>query len=71
MKTYTVFIQEAETPTTTFITAVEAPDQEVAANLALTECIEAWGDSYTRADLHILGIAAGDVEILEWEDQIP
>lgn len=70
MKSYTVFIREDETPSTTFITAVEAPDREVAANLALAECLEAWGEGYTLADLHVLGIAAGDVEILEWDDQI-
>lgn len=69
MKKYTVFIQEVETIGTTFITFVEAPDQEVAANLALAECLEAWGEGYTLADLHVLGIAAGDIEILEWDDQ--
>lgn len=66
MKTYTVFIRQDNNRGTTFITAVEAPDQEIAAILALAECAECW--EWDLADLHVLGIAAGNVDILEWED---
>ncbi len=71
LKTYSVFIREANDTGTTFITSVEAADVEEAKELALTECSECWGtreEPWDRDDLRVLGVAEGDVQIIEWDD---
>jgi hypothetical protein len=73
MKTFTVFIREADGTGTTFITSVEAETIEDAKEQALDECSESWGSSgenWDRDDLHVLGVAEGDIRILEWDDQV-
>lgn len=72
MQKFTVFIREADGTGTTFITSVEAETIEAAKDQALDECCEAWGsngDPWDRNNLHILGIAEGDIHIIEWDDQ--
>jgi hypothetical protein len=66
MKTYTVFIRQSDGRGTTFITSVEATNTGHASSLACAECAGCW--KADLADLHVLGIAAGNVDILEWED---
>ena len=73
MNTFTVFIREADGTGTTFITSVEAETIEEAKEQALDECAESWGsgdEPWDRDDLHVLGVAEGDVEILEWDDLV-
>lgn len=68
MKAYTVFIREADNTGTTFISSAEAATREEAVAAVLEECRECWGDY--SGDLHVLGVAAGDIEILVWDDLI-
>ncbi len=71
LKTYSVFIREASDIGTTFITSVEAANAEEAKELALTECCESWGspeNPWDRDNLRVLGVLAGDVQVIEWDD---
>lgn len=68
MQTFTVFCREADNTGTTYITAVEATDQNAAASAALAECADAWGQE--QDTIRVLGIAEGNVTILEWDDNL-
>lgn len=67
MNTYTVFVCDADQVRTVFITSVEAESIPAARRIALTECADAWG-MHSTDELHVLGVADGDVQILEWTD---
>ena len=64
MTTFTAFCQEAYGSGTIWISTVEADDVLTAISLAREACAEDW--DYDPEDIHVLGIAAGDVEILHW-----
>jgi hypothetical protein len=66
LSTFTAFCQEADGSGTIWIQAVQAADLESAKAVAIAECAAAW--EFEPAQVHCLGIAAGDVEILHWED---
>lgn len=67
MKTFTAFCQQANGEgCTTWIESVQARTVEAATNKARRTCAKAWDCS--PKDVHVLGIAAGDVEILSWTD---
>ena len=63
---FTAFCQEESGQGTIWIEAVEAEDLESAIKVAQQECAEAW--EYDPDDVHVLGVAEGDVKILHWED---
>lgn len=63
---YTAFCQQASGGGTIWIETVEAPDQDSAIELARTTCASEWG--YDREDVHVLGLALGNVNILMWDD---
>lgn len=65
-KTYTVFCQEASGLGTIWISAVTAVDQEEAEEVGRAECAKDW--ERDESDVHVLGVATGDVEILMWDD---
>lgn len=69
-QTYTVFVfvREGDNSGTTFISSATAATQEDAVSAVVEECRECW-DGYL-GELHVLGVAAGDVEILDWDDLI-
>ena len=67
MTKFTAFCQDADAQGTIWINPVEASDIEAAKAAAIAGCAVDWG--YDEDDIHCLGIAAGDVEILHWEDQ--
>ena len=74
--TFTVFCQQADQLGTVHIDSVEAPDLESAILAGREQCLADWnGDNsepdahFTLKDIHCLGVAAGDVRILHWEDQ--
>ena len=67
MKKYTVFIREPDNTGTTFISSAEAETQEEAVAAVLEDCRDCWE---WEGDLHVLGVAAGDIQILEWDDLI-
>jgi hypothetical protein len=74
--TFTVFCQQADQLGTVHIDSVEAPDLESAILAGREQCLADWnGDNsgtdapFTLEDIHCLGVAAGDVRILHWQDQ--
>ena len=69
MKTFTVLVREANGTGITYITSVSARTVESAKKKALKECSSEWGArDYPVKDLMVLGVIAGNVEILEWDD---
>ena len=72
MKTFTGFCQQSDGTGSIWIGSFVAPDLESAIIEAKRRCIFDWnaGGSapYDTENVHCLGIAAGDVEILEWND---
>jgi hypothetical protein len=75
--TYTVFCQERGRQGTIHIDTVEAADLDAAILAGREQCFSDWnggsdGDdrSFTLDHIHCLGVAAGDITILHWEDQI-
>lgn len=68
---FTVFVRQADGRGTTYITSVIAASVEEAKALAKEECSQEWsvnGSPWAIEDLIVLGVARGDVEIVEWED---
>ncbi len=72
MQTYTVFVKEADYTGTTHISSHDADSIEAAKAEAIAETRRDWGyteaEGYTDADVVVIGVAAGDVVILEWDD---
>lgn len=76
LHTFTVFCQQADQLGTVHIAAVEAADLESAILAGRGQCLSDWnGDSspedapFTLDDIHCLGVAEGDINILHWQDQ--
>jgi hypothetical protein len=75
--TFTVFCQESGGGGTIHIASVEAADLEAAIIAGKQQCIDDWsaGSSpdesrWNEETVHCLGIAAGNIVILHWEDQL-
>lgn len=75
MKIFTIFCQEANGLGTVHIDVIRALDLETAIQKGKKQCLEAWSsgscgeeDLWSLDDIHCLGVAAGNVEILHWED---
>lgn len=66
MNTYTAFCQQANGKGTIWVNNIDANNLEDAIELAINECALDRGDLPTN--VHCLGIAEGDVNILYWED---
>lgn len=66
MAAFTVFCRDADGTGTTWISAIGAPDVETAKTRARNRCAEDW--DCDAEDVSVVGVAAGDVTILEWED---
>lgn len=64
---FTVFLRTADGTGTTHISFQEAGDANEAINYAAEECRRDWNADLDD-DLHVLGVAAGDVTIVEWDD---
>ena len=74
--TFTVFCQEAGGGGTIHIASVEAADLEAAIIAGKQQCIDDWSagsgpdeSRWNPETVHCLGIAAGNIKILHWEDQ--
>ena len=74
--TFTVFCQETGGNGTIHIASVEAADLESAITTGKQQCIDDWSDGstpdesrWTMETVHCLGVAAGNIQILHWEDQ--
>ena len=66
MAKFTAFCQQSNGHGTIWISTVEAESVEAAIGQAVADCASDWG--YDESDVHCLGLAAGDVDILCWED---
>lgn len=66
LKTYTAFCIEADRTGTIWISSFGARDAEHAISEAREQCAADWG--MVPDDVHVLGIAKGEVDILHWED---
>lgn len=75
LPTFTVFCQQADGLGTIHISSLEAADLEAAITAGKQQCIQDWSDGsspeqspWDMDTVHCLGVAAGDVEILHWQD---
>lgn len=72
MRTFTAFCQQADGKGTIWISDVEVDGNDVeeaaeaAVEAAIKACAEEWG--YDEDDVHCLGLAAGSVDIVYWDD---
>lgn len=67
MEKFTIFVVQNDMSGTTWIGCVEAADIGDAKSAGLHQCSIDWGCGIEN--ICVLGVAAGDVEILEWEDE--
>ena len=76
VRTFTVFCQQVDQLGTIHIDSVEAVDLESAILTGRAQCLADWNGGtsgenpcFTLEDIHCLGVAEGDVNILHWQDQ--
>ena len=65
--TFTAWCCQANGGGTIHIASFEAPDLNAAIEQGILQCMEDWEEE-NPANIHLLGIAAGDAEILHWND---
>lgn len=74
-QTFTVFCRQANDQGTTHIDTVEDPDIDAAMLHGRQQCLADWNHGTSAPlsleDIHCLGVAAGNVSILHWEDLNP
>ena len=63
---FTVWVSESVAGGTHFVDTYHAPDIEAAKQAALADCAVQW--NMDVEDLAILGVVAGEVEILFWDE---
>lgn len=75
--TFTVFCQQADQLGTIHIDTVEAADLDSAIQAGRAQCLADWNGGacepeapFNLEDIHCLGVAAGDITILHWQDQL-
>ena len=68
MATYTAFCREIDGTGTIWISTVQAPNPHDASRVAEADCAEDWGQ--TVDDVTCIGLAAGDVKIIFWNDDV-
>lgn len=73
---FTVFCQQANQLGTIHIDTVEAADLDSAIQAGHEQCLADWNGTtdptdatFSLEDIHCLGVAEGNVTILQWEDQ--
>lgn len=66
LKNYTMFCKQSNGKGTMWIQSVAACSTKEASAIALDECADAW--DFDTDDIRVVGIAEGDINILEWED---
>lgn len=65
MNTYTVFCQNANGTGTIWISPVQARDVRHAKAVGRKQCAKDWG---WPSNIHVLGVAEGNVRIAFWKD---
>lgn len=69
LQTFTVFVQQADGRGTVHISAHQAATREAAVRAAIADTLEDWDWlEHGEESVHVLGVAAGDVDILAWDD---
>lgn len=69
MPVFTIFVQQADGRGTVHISAHAAATREAAVRAAIAETLDDWDWlEHGEDSVHVLGAAAGDVEILAWDD---
>ena len=66
--TFTCWVMETNRTGTAYVSSFQCADIETAKEQALLECALNWGRGDDVDDLFVLGVAAGNVDILEWDD---
>jgi hypothetical protein len=66
MAKYTVWICESNGSGTTHVSSHSAMDPEQAKRRAIAETMADW--DYPEIEVHVLGVAKGDIELIEWND---
>jgi len=70
--TYTVWVQSVDHKGTMHVSSHEADDIEAAKSAALNETASDWkidlDETSIEDELIVVGVAAGDVELIEWND---
>ena len=74
--TFTVFCKQSNGSGTIHIATVQATDLAAAIIAGKQQCIDDWSagtsaeqSRWNEESIHCLGVAAGNIEILHWEDQ--
>ena len=67
MPEYTVFCIEKSRQGTTWIVAIKADNPDQAWRLGREQCAADWSFK-DPSDIHVLGVAEGNIQILEWHD---
>jgi hypothetical protein len=67
-RTYTVWVRQANHDGTTHVSSHNARSPAGAARQALSETRSDWGGEYKINELYVLGIAEGNVSLIEWND---
>lgn len=74
--TFTVFCQQSDGGGTIHIASVQATDLAAAIVAGKQQCIADWSagstpeqSQWNAETVHCLGVAAGNIEILHWQDQ--
>lgn len=67
MPKFTVFCIEQGRTGTTWISDIEADDPDQAWHLGREQCARDWGLD-DPSFVHVLGVAEGEVKILQWHD---
>lgn len=66
LRTFTAFCRQSNRQGTMFIQAVDARDASEALDRAIADCSSQW--KMSPADIDCIGLAAGDIEIVYWDD---
>jgi hypothetical protein len=65
---FTVFIKDLVSDGTTWIGHIDTTDVEKAKSEAMRQCAADWDRGEDFDNIDILGVAEGDIRILEWND---
>jgi len=65
LPTFTVFVRQADGRGTTHVSTHQAASQDDAEQLGLAETAANW--DYSEQQLAVLGVIAGDVQLLSWD----
>lgn len=68
VKTYVVWVTQPDGRGTAHVSSHRARSPEGAVKQALTETYQDWEGYCSKRELRVLGIAEGEVKLIEWND---